>query len=80
MLNLAQVQRGEPEFPLMDPYPTFGPFAVRRRTPHKPAAARWQPESPKVEWTWSDGLLTATVPRCAIHGMLMVEGAMNELD
>ena len=57
----------------MDPYPTVGPFAVRLRTPHKPAAVRWEPEGPKVEWTWSDGLLTATVPGLQIHGVLVVE-------
>ena len=72
-LNLAKVQRGETEFPPMDPYPAVGPFAVRLHTPHKPAAVRWEPDGPKVEWTWSDGLLTATVPGLQIHGVLVVE-------
>ena len=72
-LNLARVQRGETEFPQMDPYPAVGPFAVRLRTPHKPAAVRWEPEGPNVEWIWSDGLLTATAPGLQIHGVLVVE-------
>lgn len=72
-LNLAKVQRGQTEFPPMDPYPATGPFAVRLRTPHKPAAAHWEPEGQKVAWTWRDGLLTATVPGLEIHGVLVVE-------
>jgi hypothetical protein len=72
-LNLAKVQCGETEFPPMDPYPAVGPFAIRLRVPQKPAAVRWEPEGPKVEWTWSDGLLTATVPSLQIHGALVVE-------
>jgi hypothetical protein len=46
---------------------------VRLRTPHKPAAVRWEPKGPKVEWTWSDGFLAATVPSLQIHGVLVVE-------
>lgn len=72
-LNLARVQRGETEFPPMDPYPAVGPFAVRLRTPQKPAAVRWEPEGQTVEWSWREGLLTATVPSLQIHGVLLVE-------
>ena len=44
LLNLATVQRGETEFPAMDPYPATGPLAVRLRVPQQPAAVRWEPE------------------------------------
>jgi len=67
------VQRGETEFPAMDPYPAIGPFAVRLRVPQKPASVRWEPEGQKAEWSWIDGTLTATVPSVQIHGALIVE-------
>lgn len=72
-LNLAKVQRGQTEFPPMDPYPAVEPFAVRLRTPQKPAAVRWEPEGQKAEWSWRNGILTATVPSLQIHGALVVE-------
>jgi hypothetical protein len=72
-LNLATVQRGETEFPAMDPYPAAGPFAVRLRVPQKPAAIRWDPDGRKVEWSWRDGILTATIPSVQIHSVLVVE-------
>jgi hypothetical protein len=57
----------------MHPYPAVGPFAVRLRTPQKPVAVRWQPVNQPLEWSWRDGLLTATVPSLEIHGVLVVE-------
>ncbi|MHB8861802.1 MAG: hypothetical protein ACYC6N_05320 [Pirellulaceae bacterium] len=72
-LNLARVQRGETEFPSMDPYPAAGPFTVCLRTPQQPTAVRWEPESKAIEWSWRDGILTAVVPGLHIHGVLLVE-------
>jgi hypothetical protein len=73
LLNLARVQRGETEFPPMDPYPATGPFTVHLRLPEKPLAVRWEPDGPVVEWTWREGLLTTVVPGLSIHGVLVVE-------
>jgi hypothetical protein len=73
LLNLATVQRGETEFPVMDPYPATGPLAVRLRVPQQPAAVRWEPEGPDIQWSWHDGMLTATVPSVSIHGALIIE-------
>jgi hypothetical protein len=72
-LNLAMVQRGETDFPPLDPYPAVGPFALRLHTPQKPVAVRWEPEGREVQWAWHDGILTATVPGLQIHGALVVE-------
>jgi hypothetical protein len=72
-LNLAKVQRGEADFPTLDPYPAAGPFAVRLRTPQKPAVVRWEPASQPLEWSWRDGVLSATVPSLEIHGVLVIE-------
>jgi hypothetical protein len=72
-LNLAKVQRGEKEFPPMDPYPTLGPFVARVRTLQKPVAVRWEPAGQEVKWSWRDGTLTATVPSLEIHGVLVIE-------
>ncbi len=74
-LNLAKVQRGEQEFPALDPFPAVGPFAVRLRTPRKPAAVRWEPDGRNVEWSWRDGVLTVVVPRLEIHGVVVIKGA-----
>jgi hypothetical protein len=73
LLNLTKVQRGETEFPPLDPYPTVGPIAVRLRIPNKPAVVRWEPDRQKIEWSWRDGVLTAAVPTLQIHGVLVVE-------
>lgn len=72
-LNLARVQRGETEFPPMDPYPATGPFQVHLRLPDKPLAVRWEPAGQALEWTWRDGILTTVVPGVAIHSVLAVE-------
>jgi hypothetical protein len=72
-LNLAVVQRGDTDFPTMDPYPVESPFSVRLRTSKKPTAVRWEPQSQAIEWSWSDGILTATVSSLQIHGVLLVE-------
>jgi hypothetical protein len=74
-LNLSRVQRGETEFPPMDPYPATAPFMVRLRVPDKPTAVSWEPEGQALEWTWHDGVLTAVVPSVQIHGVLLVTPA-----
>jgi hypothetical protein len=72
-LNLARVQRGETEFPPMDPYPAAEPFTVHLRVSDKPIAVRWEPEGQTLEWTWHEGTLTVVVPGLNIHGVLLVE-------
>ncbi len=72
-LNLARVQRGDTEFPPMNPYPAAGPFTVRLRSPEKPSAVQWEPEAQAIEWSWRDGILTAVIPGLHIHGVVLVE-------
>ena len=71
-------QRGETDFPTLDPYPAAGPFAVHLRTPQKPAAVRREPSGQPLEWSWRDGVLTATVPSLEIHGVLVIEATDEE--
>ena len=72
-LNLARVQRGETEFPPMDPYPADRIVYGASPLPDKPTAVRWEPEGQAIEWSWHDGVLTAVVPGVHIHGVLLVE-------
>jgi hypothetical protein len=72
-LNLSRTQRGETEFPQMDPYPAVGPFEVKLRTPRKPAAVVWAPDGRELKWSWHDGLLKTLIPGLSLHGVLVLE-------
>ena len=54
-------------------YPATGPLAIRLRVPQQPAAVRWEPEGQQAEWSWRDGILTATIRSVQIHGAVIIE-------
>lgn len=45
------------------------------RPPHSPKRVYLAPSQEEVEWVWSDGELTCTVPQLHIHQMVVVEFA-----
>ncbi|HSV72308.1 MAG TPA: alpha-amylase family protein [Chthonomonadales bacterium] len=53
--------------------PPVGPLTVKLRVAERPKAVRWVPDGGRLRWRWASGELTVTVPRLAIHGVLVVE-------
>jgi len=72
LLNLAGAQRA-PTFLHTDFVPTIGPIQVKMNVADGPTAVRWAPDGNELDWSWSEGMLTATIPHLHIHGALVVE-------
>ncbi len=43
------------------------------RTARRPKSVTWVPDGGKVDWSWSGGTLSASLPRLGIHGVLVIE-------
>jgi hypothetical protein len=56
-----------------DAIPPLENIGVTLRLPARPSAVSWVPDGGRLKWSWSDGLLRVTVPRLAIHGVLVVD-------
>jgi hypothetical protein len=56
----------------VDEIPEVGPFTCELRLAKMPQAVTWEPGGQKLEWTWQDGRLKATLPRFKFHGCLAV--------
>jgi hypothetical protein len=53
--------------------PPVGPIRVQLRVAKRPSRVALVPGSQPVSWSWRDGVLEATVPQLAIHGVLVVD-------
>jgi len=71
LMNLANNPHGG-QYGFTDYIPPLGPILVRLRLPEKPQSVEWVPEGQKIKWKWSAGVLTATIPKMDIHGVLVV--------
>lgn len=72
LLNLTNAQRAD-RFQHVETIPPVGPLTVRIACEQKPRSIRWVPGSTKPRWTWAEGTAIVTVPKLAIHGVLVVE-------
>jgi hypothetical protein len=79
LLNLANAPRAD-RFPTIDVIPPVGPIRVRLRVPVRPRRVRWVPDGGRPKWSWEGGMLTATVPCLAVHGVLVVEEGRPAVD
>lgn len=57
-----------------DEIPTIGPLTCRLRLAARPAGVTWEPGGETLDWEWSEGSLTVTVPRLHVHGCVVVAG------
>lgn len=71
MMDLANAPHGD-RHGFIDYIPPLGPVRVKLQVPKKPSSVQWIPEGRPIEWAWSNGTLTATVPKVDIHGVLVV--------
>ncbi|MFW5869170.1 MAG: hypothetical protein ACOCX2_15195, partial [Armatimonadota bacterium] len=71
LLNLSGAQRAE-QYLAVEDIPTVGAIEVRLRVDQEPAAVTWEPGGEEIEWTYADGVLTATVPELHVHGAVVV--------
>lgn len=55
-----------------DHIPPVDGVVVAVRTSARPRSVTWVPEGGRLDWSWSDGRLKVTVPRLAIHGVVIV--------
>lgn len=72
LLNLCGAEHA-PTYRYPELIPSIGPIRVKMRVPQEPATVNWVPDGEDIEWSWSDGVITATIPRLHIHGVLVVE-------
>jgi hypothetical protein len=65
--------------PLPDRYgftdfiPPLEHITMTIKTERRPASVTWVPDGGRLDWSWSGGVLRVTIPRLAIHGILVVE-------
>lgn len=72
LLNRANVPTSS-DYSLVDYVPPVGPVGVRLRIPEKPHAVQWVPGNKRLNWSWADGMLKATVPSVDVHGVVVVQ-------
>lgn len=72
LLNRANVPTST-DYSLIDHVPPVGPVTVRLRCPGEPRRVEWIPGREVVRWSWTDGMLKATVPSVDVHGALLIK-------
>ncbi|MFP4058639.1 MAG: hypothetical protein ACLF0G_17370 [Candidatus Brocadiia bacterium] len=63
----------EPDVYTYDAVPPVGPLAITLRTARRPRGIRRQPANRQVRFRYADGQATFTLPRLAIHEVVVVE-------
>ncbi len=71
LLNLAGAQRAA-GFLAVEHVPEAGPIRVTLRMGDEPSSVTWEPDGDELDWSWANGVLTATVPRLHIHGAVVL--------
>ncbi len=71
LLNLSNAQRADSYLAVED-IPTAGPMAMRLRLNEEPTSVTWEPGGAELDWTFTDGILTTTVPELHVHGAVVV--------
>jgi hypothetical protein len=72
LLNLSRVQTSD-RFTVLDYIAPLGPITIKLRAPEKPGAVEYVPDGEKLEWSWAEGVLSATVSRLGVHSVLLVK-------
>ena len=60
--------------PYCDFFPPLYALRVRVACEQKPARILWQPDGEELEFDWSDGMASVTVPRLELHGVVEIIG------
>ncbi len=71
LLNCAEVQRAD-RFLSTEYIPEVGPIEVRMSVADQPQRVRWAPDGGRLKWSWVEGILSVTVPKLHIHGVVVV--------
>jgi hypothetical protein len=72
LMNATSNAREE-RFGIVDFIPPVGPIQVELDLPGRPKAVRWEPDRTPLKWSWSKGVLRATIPSLVVHGVLVVD-------
>lgn len=72
LLNLANLPTSG-RYGIIDHIPAIGPIKIRLGVPKKPRTVEWAPTGDMVEWSWSKGTLSVTVPSLHVHGVIVVK-------
>jgi len=65
--------------PLPDRYgftdfiPPLEDIRLTIKTQARPKSVTWVPDGGTLDWSWTDGRLTVTVPKLKIHGVLIID-------
>ena len=71
LLNLANMPTSS-RYGIIDHIPSVGPIGIKLRVPDKPKAVKWVPDGGNLKWSWTNGVLSATLPSLHVHGVLVV--------
>ena len=72
LLNTANMPLPD-RYGFTDFIPPLEDIRVTVRTPARPKSVSWVPDGGRLDWSWSDGRLAVTVPRLAIHGVVVID-------
>jgi len=72
-INLVNTSGPHRTEPIIDTIPEIGPLTVMLRQKSKPAHIRMQPEGKDLEFEWRAGVARVTIPKLAVHEILVVE-------
>jgi len=72
-VNRSSAGHLAPDRHVVEDVPDAGPFSVTVPMKQEPARCYMAPDEVGLEWTWSDGQLTAKISGLAIHNVLVIE-------
>lgn len=73
LVNTGSSNPLSPVNPYVEDVPAVGPLTVRVQCDRRPAAVTLEPDHEGLAWTWSRGVLTATIDALYIHSALVVD-------
>ena len=72
LLNTANMPVPD-RYGFTDFIPPLENVRVTIKLPAKPRSVSWVPDGGALDWSWSGGRLTVTIPRLKIHGVVVIE-------
>lgn len=72
LLNTANMPLPD-RYSFTDFIPPLDKIQLTIKTAARPKSVAWVPDGGQLDWSWSDGRLTVTVPRLKIHGVVVIE-------
>jgi hypothetical protein len=72
LLNTANMPLPD-RYSFTDFIPPLENIRLTIKTATRPKSVAWVPDGGQLDWSWSDGRLSVTVPKLKIHGVVVIE-------